>query len=427
MTEQDRKNIDLLAEQYRINRIGYIACNYTKEQEEAVYLAASKILSSKYPNLATRDDIYETLNTKGNIYTIYKYKGDPKSGLLDNGKNCNVLIPYFLKRMTENLLHELTHKIGFIKADDSFLLMNREIRECGTELVASSALSVKDARYFVLPGIAGKYPEHANSGLLEFSLVNQLNTLVGNDKLEKSILQGHDYFKEAIIQKYGAAFYEEVASRISFIENQKMKFYDLYSSLGEDNKKVADMSKDLTNEVLEFQDDILRMELDSRFGKVSSAEEGKRFLEELNFFGRNRLQVQSPDGTFEDKRLEGIFNVYKAKIEQTYGTVEVNFERFKLEDLPQLEISEDLEPGELLDIEQMAAKFEIQSRKRLKDSRKSGFRKWIEKFVHSNQKPLALPNSTNTFEKDIQVDDVKGEISQEYSNNQNKIRDEKIK
>lgn len=423
-------NIDELAEQYRIDRIGYIACNYTKEQEEAVYMAASKILAGKYKDIIDVQDTYETLNSRGNIYTIYKYKGDARSGLLDNGKNCNVLIPYFLKRMTENLLHELTHKIGFIKADDSFLLMNHDIREAGTEIVASSAMSVKNASYFVLPGIAGSFPDNANSGLLTFSLVNQLGLLVGNQSLEKSILQGHDYFKEAISEKYGERVYEELSSKISSIEKEKERFYDLYSTLGEDNRKVAELGSSFSEQIADFQDEILKLEFDARYNRISSLDEGKQFLQDLNSFGKNRLQVQNSDGNFEDKSLEEIFNSYKSRIEQTYGTTGIEFERFKLEELPQLQIAEDLEPGEYLDIEQMAADFEKQSRQRLKESRKSGFRKWIDKFVQSRQSKRALPKPRETFDEDLYVKDFDGKVLDDYSDNKSMVQktpDDKVK
>ena len=98
----DLLQLDQLAKQYRIEEMGYIATGYVKEQEEAVYLAASEILANQYPNLINVDEVYKILNSIGNIFTVYKYRGDRRNGLFD-GKRGHILIPYLIKKMSFHL------------------------------------------------------------------------------------------------------------------------------------------------------------------------------------------------------------------------------------------------------------------------------------------------------------------------------------
>ena len=406
MVNQDKKekkhfeDIDKLAKRYRIEKLGYIATGYIKEQEEAVYMAASKILASKYSDLISINDIYEKLKSKGHIFTIYKYSGDRRTGLYDS-KTDNVLVSYIIKRMSENLLHELTHKAGFVNADESFFNMNYDVRENGTEIVASSSFSSKYSKNAVLPYIWGRYPENTSSELLVYSLVNQLNLLVGGNTLEKSILNGHDYFKETIENKYGSEFCEYVFSQISLITKKKNTLYANFKEFGLENEKNIKAASDFFEEIQFFEDTILRKELDFRLRSIDSLKDSKHFLVQLSNFGKNRLQKENDNSVLEDENFEKIFNEYKEKLEQIYGETGIVLQRPKIEELPILEIEDDLDSGEIEVIEQMAIQFEKTSRKRLKDKKRSKISKAFKKIFGGSDdenEPPRLPEYKSKFD-----------------------------
>ena len=407
-------DLDKLAKQYRDKKIGYIATGYIKEQEEAVYLAASKILASKYPNIVTANELYSILNSKGKIYTIHRCDGDRRKGLFDGTKRANILIPYFIRKMTENLLHELIHKIGFLRADNTFLKMNEDIRETGTEIVASSSMSTKFGKTKVLPNVYGKFPENAYSDLLTYSLINQLNLLTGEETLEKTILGGHDYFKEEIVSKYGSDFYKYISTQISLISDKANMHYEMANELGINNEKVSAIGKEFFQDIKLFEDKILKQEFDQRFLKIDSLDAGKHFLEQLNNFGENRLQEKNENGQLVDKNLEEIFNKYKEKIEKIYGKTNIEFRNPDIDKLPNLAFEENLEDDELIIIEQMAMDFQKESKARLKEQRRLKFKKFFYNTfgIDYKEKNKALPEATSNFDERVRVENLSENTSE---------------
>lgn len=102
------ENIDNIAKRFRMQRLGYIATGYTQEQEDAIYRGASKILTNKYGHIISEDEIYNRIIKKGHIYTVCK-TGNTR-GFLEKTTG-NIGISYFLKNISENLLHELVHRM----------------------------------------------------------------------------------------------------------------------------------------------------------------------------------------------------------------------------------------------------------------------------------------------------------------------------
>ena len=408
------ENIDELARQYRYKKMGYIATGYVKEQEEAVYMAASKILANKYPDLIDANEAYNVLNSKGNIFTVCKYDGDRRNGVFEP-KTGNILIPYLIRRMTENLLHEITHKEGFLKSDETFFQMNPDIRENGTEIVASESLSIKKTKKAVLPYVWGAYPEKASSELITYSLIKQLNLLAGGQTLEKTILQGHDYFKEKIEQRYGKEFYEYVSLTITSISQNKNKLYGLLKELGAENKNFLSLANEFWKEIRLFEDTIVKKEFDLRMDSVNSLETGKSFLEELNEFGINRFQRYNNEGVLEDNELKNIFNDYKQQIEEEYGETGIEFVKADIENLPNIEFEEEIDEEELNTIEQMAIEFEKTSRKRLKEAKRNKFIKFFKKILgnYDEDKTKKLPKGTteDSFYNSIKVEDYTSPIA----------------
>lgn len=104
------ENIDEVAKRFRIQRFGYIATGYTDEQEDAIYRASSKILASKYGHIISEEELYSRIVKQGHIYTLKLWEGKSDRGFLEK-KTGNIGIPYFLRGITENIIHEIVHRI----------------------------------------------------------------------------------------------------------------------------------------------------------------------------------------------------------------------------------------------------------------------------------------------------------------------------
>lgn len=269
--------------------------------------------------------------------------------------------------------------------------------ETGAELVASSALSTKQGIAGVLPGFWGKFPEQAKTDLLGLSLTSQLNMLVGGENLEKSILYGKDYFKGAIIDKYGEENYVYLSEQINDISIQESDYLAQYLILGEEG--VENLRTAIIDKAIRIQDYMLELEFDKKMQSVDSLESGKKFLTELLEFGSNRLKKlytnETQDGSenivFEDASLRKHFEDYKAVIESNFGKTNVDYAESNLVELPVNDVSGKISDDEQMEVEQMAMAFERISKNRLRQANKGKIASFVDKIFGKKQE-LLPPN-----------------------------------
>lgn len=261
--------------------------------------------------------------------------------------------------------------------------------EVGTELVAASALSEKSGIAAVLPRFWGKFPEKASTDLLALSLTNQLNIAEGGENLEKSILYGKDYFKNAIIEKYGEKNYVFLAEQINDISVEEQEYLAQY--LNDEEEKLEPLRIKLLDKAIKIQDYILRLEFDKKMQEIDSEENAHEFLKELVAFSSNRLKIEAisvdengkEKSSFEDEGFTKYFENSKTYIKSKFPNINVDYIEENLIDLPVNDLSFSVSEEELIEIEQMAMAFENLSRKKLKErnkeKRKSFFRKLFGK------------------------------------------------
>ena len=218
-TEED---IEKIAYRYRKMGYGYISKVYSKEVEKNYYRQAAKIVSTKYNQFITEQEMYEIISNRGKIFTMV-VKGNRRAFL--ETQTGNIGISHFLDRMTELLLHELIHKVGYERNNKSFLYMSVIFKEAGTELIKSRALSDYTTKRFILKDLWASYPEKLDDSFLISSLVNQLNEAVGGQTLEKSILQGDDFFKPSIIEKYGEGSFIFLKENMEDLSREEMRYW----------------------------------------------------------------------------------------------------------------------------------------------------------------------------------------------------------
>lgn len=279
----------------------------------------------------------------GNIVTVHF--DDKKQGIYDR-KTGNIGINHFLNRITPTLTHECTHKIGYEVADDSFGFLNPVVREAGTELVSVRALSFgREGREIVEDGLAAKLPIMTSTDFLDVSLVSQLDYLLGNQELDRTILKGKDFFTPALVEKYGeekTVYILELLNDISRFSKNEKKFNSLVQS------------------VKEFQSCLLDMEFSKRLDSLTSLTEGIEFLEDLLKFGDERIKRREKEDSirYTDKEFEEYFKHCKEQIEKQFGKTEIEYFESEWErKYPFKPMLEDISNQEKNDILELSVKF----------------------------------------------------------------------
>lgn len=322
----DNSSLERISKRYRALFFGDVAKGYTDIEESIVYREVANLISAKYGDIISKEEIESILASKGKIFTMvvknrvafYEYQTG------------NIGIPHFL-RLTTTLCHELVHKLGYLQKDSTFSDMNPVFKEAGTEFVSATSLDDKFGRILIFNGVYGKFPEKTDEEYLSIALVNQLNQALGGKSLERSILRGHDYFKEEIIKRWGNDYYVHFSENIKDIARIESEYWKEYRDLDEDEK--ATIETDLKHRIADFQDTIIDVEFGSRVQNVKTREEAESFLKELKEFGMNRIRYSrsSPEGKREyyDPNFVDIFEHFKQNLEVDFGNIDIQYDEFE--------------------------------------------------------------------------------------------------
>lgn len=199
-------------------------------------------------------------------------------------------------------------------ADLSFVKLNPVIREAGAELISARALSFgNEGREIVADGLAAKLPEMTSTEFLEVALLGQLDYVIGNQRLETTILTGRDVFTPALISKYGEKKAVYLLETLNDIERLYQR--DEQSSI-------------LCEKIADFQNNLLCFEFDNKLENVNSLEDGQEFLEELLNFREGRIKVREELDKiyYTDRDFEAYFKKCKHTIERKYGQIDIGYD-----------------------------------------------------------------------------------------------------
>lgn len=316
------EDIKAIAKRYRILSLGKIAKIYSLEEEVQIYEKVAELIFQRYGNIIERQDVIDILASMGHIFTMvvkdreafYEYKTG------------NIGISHYL-RLSKDLLHELVHKLGYLQEDESFKNMSNVFKEAGTEYVSATTLNSNFSRILIFDNVYAKFPEKTDADFLLVCLTNQINQAIGGQKLEQSILKGRDYFKQAIIDRWGEKYYINLEQNLVDLAREERKYWLSYEYFSEEEKENSE--SDIKKHIYSIQDTILQAEFNKRFEEIENAEAATTFLKELKEFETNRIRERElVDG--EDKYVDhgflDIFSNYKNSLEEKYGTLPVNFE-----------------------------------------------------------------------------------------------------
>ncbi len=365
---------------FRKAKYGNIVVEYPKEYEENIYAQIAKLLHNKYPNFCNEDEIVQVLSSYGHIYTAQMEKGIG-DGIyhIDSG---NILVYTFLNRLNKTLVHEVIHKLGYLRLDDGFESMPEIYKEAGAELLSNSILEGPLCREMILGRMrvrcVGVQPRY----LTATALVNQLNMVVGGSLLERSMIEGKNYLEPAIKELIGEKDYETIFRKMQEICSLEKKYWQ-----GKQNEKHENY---IYKEVAMYQNMVMKKIFDSRVKNVKTQEDAGILLDSLMNFSDFRVKFYAPRE--RDVDFEEYFMQMKESLEAMFDT------KFQITD-----ISDDWEnkyPFIKLDsLERAREQDEREKINQLAEKNKIGF--WQRLF----RKPKAeLPASSEEYKFIEQVD-----------------------
>ena len=407
---ENEEKLEDIFKRYKKKKYGIISKIYSTNEESKVYQYAAEILYKKYGHIISKEKIFDVISKRGHIFTMILKNREAFYEV----KTGNIGIQHFLNKFTEGLLHEIVHKLGFEQADNSFKEMSTIFKEAGTEIVAAETLSNnEDGRELIFQDIWAKYPEKVDSNFLSVCIVNQINLAIGNENLEKSILKGKDYFKPAIIERWGESTYvflKENIEDLSRIENRFWRDYEFLSE--EERERITD---DMKKRIDLIQNTILETEFDKRMSSIFSKTESKKFLKDLLTFEENRIRIKSDLSgkiKFIDVGFEAYFNRCKENLETRFGILNILYnENSWQEKYKKKEILYEITDEEKKEIALLAIEFKRKYKK------KSHFTKVIESIFGKKQEMLEENNST--FNKRLEMYKVDINFESNESNEKN--------
>lgn len=301
-------NEDELYDFFKSVKFANIVMSYPASLEKEVYSHFASIVKKKYPQFCDREDIIRTLALYGNIYTgkISKSLGEG----IYHINSANIILYSFLNKLNESLVHELLHKLGYLKFNEDFYQMPIIYLEAGTELITNTVLNNPLCREMILGTMwtrsVGVQPRY----LIETLLVNQLNVACGQASLERSILEGKNYIEQDIISLIGKEKYNLIFTKMQDICRLEKTYWK--SSIRKSKEQV------IYKKVLEFQEDVLQEIFGARINKIENKEDAEKLLNELMNFSDFRVKFE--DSFESDIDFEKFFKKQKESLEKKFNT-----------------------------------------------------------------------------------------------------------
>ncbi len=296
-------------------KYGNIVMEYPADYEMKIYKTVEELLRAKYPEFCDEENLSEILSLYGHIYTAQLRKGIG-NGIyhIDSG---NILLYSFINKLSKNLIHEIIHKLGYLRFNEDFYSMHEIYKEAGTELISNTILNGPLCKEMVIGRMrarcVGVQPEY----LVETILVNQINMACGNHTLEKSIIKGENYFEPRIEELVGKEAAKEIYNKLQTICLSEKNFWK--------KSQWVNQEKNITKKIMEYQELVMTKIFDSRIKQISNKDDAQNLLEELMNFSDFRVKFYAPKE--KDYKFLEYFEKNKKELEKRFDTV------FSIEDI----------------------------------------------------------------------------------------------
>ena len=295
--------------------LGDIAQTYTREQEKPYYTFVCKKIENRYPNLVSAKELEELISNNGRIVSIGSVV---KNGFYDSRRNITA-IGHYLNRISTYLVHEFVHKISFFMSKGKIENLPNVYKEAGTELVSTESTKTKDTVGYIFGNVWAKMPNTITDYYLEYSLVNQLNFLAGNEAMERTILCGENCFEDRLKEIFGEKGYQSITDVISRIA-ENFREYSVYHRINSKSKNEK-LKESLLEDIDSVQTIILRKGFDDRISKVQNIEEANELLDSLLVFSDSRMRRKTQKG-FSDIEFHNYFKNVKQLLSQRFNGYE---------------------------------------------------------------------------------------------------------
>ena len=411
----EKDELYFLMNRYKNKKIGRIAKTYTEDEELAIYEAAAKIIELKYSHIISKEEIVELLSRKGNIFSIdccfENHEGfcEKRSG--------NIGVNRIIKNINPTVLHELIHKLGHVRNNKVFFNMDNNYLEAGTEIVVSELLKNKDCYIEFEDEIWTKTTDIQDYYHIETALVSQINYLVGDNLLEKSILKGENLFEPAVQEKFG----EQNAKRIKKSINEIKELHKKYVKDDNYNNFIL-----LKSKISSFQDNLMDLAFKNEFNNIQSEKDAELYLKKLLDFNYQRVKFTGNNNPVPcDNSFENYFNSQKSELEERFNLeFDINYKRIDWLTKYEYRPKEDRENKDEQILAKMADKLE---KEMLKDRISEKVRKFFRKLGFKRGDLKELPEGDILKSEQTKKEDSVFRIDlEELKNGSNPVHREKI-
>lgn len=299
--EKDKMLFKDLVVLYHKLGFGDIAKSYSVEEENKFYSLVISKLAKKYPKFVNYKEAYDLLKDNGQIFTISTIG---KKGFYDEERNI-IGIRHFLNRLTTTIFHEIVHKLSYLIGKGEITKLPEVYKEAGTEYITAETLKTRTTRACVFSNIWGKFPNTISSYYLDYIFVRQLNTIIGGEALEETILKGNLTFENKLKEQIGILKYNAITKKMTEIDKDFYSYAAYYdANTARENIELRD---DLIYSIKTLQNTILRAGFDDKIKNVNSPEEAQKVLNSLLAFADLRLREEE-GGKYTDREFEKYFN-----------------------------------------------------------------------------------------------------------------------
>ena len=306
------KEEKIVDEYYKRNVITVLN-SYSNKTTYLFYSIVYKKILERYGKEFEDKDLVMKLVKNGKIYTASIIS----SGGSFDDRNGNILINQYLNRLTTFVFHEIVHKISWIKSNKKGNRLNSVSNEGGTNIITNESLKTFDGKMLYFGKYLARHPNIINDTYLSYELfLSQLNQIIGNDALPKSILNGNNSFDKKCEKFYGEDRYRQMISTIIDIHTRNKKYWIDYKNK---NPKLKESEKELGKLVEDTQNQILSYSFDKLSEKVENKKEAELYLSKLSDFSSYRIRLLNGKKT-EDPFFVEYFNRKKKELEEKVGT-----------------------------------------------------------------------------------------------------------
>lgn len=291
---------------YTASGLAIIANGYPNEFERDVYECLARLLVGKSFVSAKSDEIVERLSSHGRLYSAKMLKKNEQA--FYHLTSANILVYSMFSKLDRKIVHELIHKLGYMTFDQEFYDMPEILIESGTEIVTNKILNQPVCRENIEGDFWGRCVGVQPAYFLESFFVTQLNKVVGNELLEKSIVDGKNDIEPEMIRLFGKEnytyFLEKIKDACMLEKKLGLIFYC------KDKKAFLEQLNMLQNEILEIG-------FDAKYDRIQTKDEAEKYLEELMLFSDYRLKCREKDWKddffyeYYDGKAKELTNKYK--------------------------------------------------------------------------------------------------------------------